>query len=144
MQYPAEKRTYYVQWALYCVQHYDISVCWLIAQGVVSKLTLYSFLKHGHDWCVCLPVWGCVWRHNCPEPPFNYSPSFPQMKGKEKGSWEVKLWHKLKKWKNQSRKFESNLVSSASLAGAVHTCYVDRWNLKPIWQTFSSASGPEE
>ena len=21
------------------------------------------------DVCVCLPVWGCVWRHNCPEPP---------------------------------------------------------------------------
>ena len=33
-------------------------VCWLIARGAVS--TLYSFFKHGHDWCVCLPVWGCV------------------------------------------------------------------------------------
>ena len=32
----------------------DISVCWLIARGAVSAL--YSFLKHGHDWCVCLPV----------------------------------------------------------------------------------------
>ena len=40
-------------------------MCWLIARGAVS--TLYRFLKHGHDWCVCLPVWGCVWRHNCPE-----------------------------------------------------------------------------
>ena len=34
-----------------------ISVCcWLIARGAVS--TLYSILNHGHDWCVCLPVWG--------------------------------------------------------------------------------------
>ena len=31
-----KKRTYYRQWALYCVQHYDISVCWLIAWGAVS------------------------------------------------------------------------------------------------------------
>ena len=49
------------------VQHYGISVCWLIARGAVSAL--YSFWKHGHDSCVWLPVWGCVWRHNCPKPP---------------------------------------------------------------------------
>ena len=70
LQYPALKLTYYVQWALNCVQHYDICVsARLIARSAVS--TLYSLLNHGHDWCVCLPVWGCVWRHNCPEPPLS-------------------------------------------------------------------------
>ena len=27
-------------------------MCWLIARGAVHVSTLYSFLKHGHDWCV--------------------------------------------------------------------------------------------
>ena len=30
------------------------NVCWLTARGAVS--TLYSFMKHGHDWCVYFPV----------------------------------------------------------------------------------------
>ena len=34
-------------------------VCLLVdCTGAVS--TLYSFLNHGHDWCACLPVSGCV------------------------------------------------------------------------------------
>ena len=43
---------------------WHLCVCWLIARGGLS--TLYSFMKHGHDWCVCLPVRGCVWRHTVP------------------------------------------------------------------------------
>ena len=38
----------HVQWALYCVQHYGISVCWLIAQGAVST-TLAKKKNHHRD-----------------------------------------------------------------------------------------------
>ena len=52
---------------------WHLCVCGLIARGPVS--TLYGILKHGHDWCVCLPVWDWVWRHNCPEAPLHRWPN---------------------------------------------------------------------
>ena len=39
---------------------WHLCVCWLKARGAVS--TLFSFLKHGHNWCVCNSEWtlACV------------------------------------------------------------------------------------
>ena len=41
-----------------------MSAGWL--HEVQWVLCTCSFLKHGHDWRVCLPLWGYVWCHNCP------------------------------------------------------------------------------
>ena len=40
------KRTYYVQWALYCVQHYDISVCWWLHE-----------VQWDLQWVLCTAFW---------------------------------------------------------------------------------------
>ena len=60
-----KKKTHYVQWAFYCVQHYAICVSpgWL---HEVQWVLCTAFFNHTYEWRVCLPVWGCVWRHNFP------------------------------------------------------------------------------
>ena len=66
------KWTNNVQWALFCVQHYDICVsaaCWLIAWGAVSVLCTAFWTIDMTGVYAYLCEARCVWRHNCPEPP---------------------------------------------------------------------------